>query len=187
VYFAVWWILLGIASSVGFGTGLHTFVLYLGPHIAKVTMASNQCNYVPESLPSRWAFHHFKECPEYQGTPTISVLTIYQAVILEAFLWGLGTAIGELPPYYVARAASLAGKKSEELDEILEEVNVGSDQYKTLSLVERLKILIYKTLQKHAFICILVLASVSTLSKLICVYRSRTPCSTWPAFCVVTS
>jgi hypothetical protein len=29
---------------------------------------------------------------------------IYKTVILEAFLWGLGTAIGELPPYFVARA-----------------------------------------------------------------------------------
>lgn len=102
--FAAWWIGLGIASSIGFGTGLHTFVLYLGPHIAKVTMASNACNYVPESLPSRWAFHHFKQCPEFTGTPDLSALSIYQAVIIEAFLWGLGTAIGELPPYYVARA-----------------------------------------------------------------------------------
>jgi vacuole membrane protein 1 len=160
----MWWILLGIASSVGFGTGLHTFVLYLGPHIAKVTMASNQCNYVPESLPSRWAFHHFKECPEFQGTPTISVMMIYQSVILEAFLWGLGTAIGELPPYYVARAASLAGKKAEELDEIIDEAQMGSDQYKKLPIIERLKILIYKTLQKHAFICILILASVTYFS-----------------------
>jgi hypothetical protein len=32
--FAVYWIGLGIASSIGFGTGLHTFILYLGPHIA---------------------------------------------------------------------------------------------------------------------------------------------------------
>jgi hypothetical protein len=35
------------------------------------------------------------------------VLNIYFAVIIEAFLWGLGTAIGELPPYYVARAGKL--------------------------------------------------------------------------------
>ena len=107
MYFASWWIVLGIMSSVGFGTGLHTFVLYLGPHIAKVTMAANQCNYVPESLPSRWAFHHFKACPEYTGTPTVPVLSIYFAVIIEAFLWGMGTAIGELPPYYVARAGMI--------------------------------------------------------------------------------
>ena len=31
-----YWIGLGILSSVGLGTGLHTFLLYLGPHIAKV-------------------------------------------------------------------------------------------------------------------------------------------------------
>jgi hypothetical protein len=67
-------------------------------------MAANSCNYVPESMPSRWAFHHFKACPEFEGVPTVSTLAIYQAVIIEAFLWGLGTAIGELPPYYVARA-----------------------------------------------------------------------------------
>lgn len=91
-------------------------------------------------------------------------MMIYQSVILEAFLWGLGTAIGELPPYYVARAASLAGKKAEELDEIIDEAQMGSDQYKKLPIIERLKILIYKTLQKHAFICILILASVTYFS-----------------------
>ena len=32
--FAIYWIGLGIASSVGLGTGLNTFILYLGPHIA---------------------------------------------------------------------------------------------------------------------------------------------------------
>lgn len=35
-------------------------------------------------------------------------------------LFGIGTAIGELPPYFVARAASLANKKLEELEEVLE-------------------------------------------------------------------
>eukprot|EP00347_Sterkiella_histriomuscorum_P000568 403375347 len=155
--FAAWWIGLGIASSVGFGTGLHTFVLYLGPHIAKVTMASNACNFVPEQLPSRWTFHHFKQCEDFHGIPSLPVLTIYQAVIIEAFLWGLGTAIGELPPYYVARAASLAGKKSEEFEEILDEVN--TDQSK-LPFMERAKVYIYKTLQKNAFVAILLLASV---------------------------
>ncbi|CDW80117.1 vacuole membrane protein 1 [Stylonychia lemnae] len=101
---------------------LYALCSLVGPHIAKVTMASNACNYVPESLPSRWTFHHFKQCPDYTGTPTIAVLSIYQAVIIEAFLWGL---------------ASLAGKKSDEFDEILEEVN--QDQAK-LSFLEKLKV-----------------------------------------------
>lgn len=61
-FFALYWILLGIASSVGLGTGLHTFILYLGPHIAQVVMAANECNRVPEMLPSRWKFDHFAKC-----------------------------------------------------------------------------------------------------------------------------
>ena len=50
---------------------------------------------------------------------TISFWTIYQAVFFEAFLWGSGTAMGELPPYFVARAASAAGGMDEELEDIL--------------------------------------------------------------------
>lgn len=74
-------------------------------------------------MPNRWTFTHFKQCPEFDGTPTVPVFDIYRAVIIEAFLWGLGTAIGELPPYFVARAASLAGKQHEELEEMLENTN----------------------------------------------------------------
>lgn len=39
----LYWVGLGVLSSVGLGTGLHTFVLYLGPHIAAVTMAAYEC------------------------------------------------------------------------------------------------------------------------------------------------
>lgn len=43
-WFVVYWTGLGILSSVGLGTGLHTFLLYLGPHIASVTLAAYECN-----------------------------------------------------------------------------------------------------------------------------------------------
>lgn len=52
--------------------------------------------------------------------PTISFWDIFFVVYIEAFLWGAGTAIGELPPYFVAKAASLAGKKDEELQQLEE-------------------------------------------------------------------
>lgn len=45
-WWCAWWVWLGILSSVGLGTGLHTFLLYLGPHIASVTMAAYSCNSV---------------------------------------------------------------------------------------------------------------------------------------------
>merc|ERR1712226_1078799 len=106
-----WWILLGILSSVGLGTGLHTFLLYLGPFIAKVTLAAYECettNFQPEVYPDKIL------CPGEKGTyqtMAISLLTIMSKVRLESFMWGAGTAIGELPPYFMARAARLAGLK----------------------------------------------------------------------------
>lgn len=42
--FVIYWVGLGVLSSVGLGTGLHTFLLYLGPHIASVTLAAYECN-----------------------------------------------------------------------------------------------------------------------------------------------
>lgn len=42
------------------------------------------------------------------------------SVQFEAFLWGLGTAIGELPPYFMAKAAAASKKKVDELEEIKE-------------------------------------------------------------------
>lgn len=68
-YFMAYWVILGVASSIGLGTGLHTFVLYLGPWIAKVTMAANECNAIPEMIPNKWSFKHFAPCPTNVETP----------------------------------------------------------------------------------------------------------------------
>jgi hypothetical protein len=57
-----YWIILGVASSVGLGTGLHTFVLYLGPHLATYTLYSYECNALPNAVPSKFNFTHY-ECP----------------------------------------------------------------------------------------------------------------------------
>lgn len=54
LFFIAYWIILGVASSIGLGTGLHTFVLYLGPHIAKLALAATNCGHIPNMLPSRW-------------------------------------------------------------------------------------------------------------------------------------
>lgn len=56
LYFMAYWIILGVASSIGLGTGLHTFVLYLGPWMAKVTMVANDCKTIPKMIPNKWTF-----------------------------------------------------------------------------------------------------------------------------------
>ena len=75
----MWWLGLGVASSIGLGTGLHTFVLYLGPHIANVALAANECGYVPEMYPNRWSFEGFKQCESKTGVSP-SMLDIFWAV-----------------------------------------------------------------------------------------------------------
>uniref|UniRef100_A0A8C8GVY1 Vacuole membrane protein 1 n=1 Tax=Oncorhynchus tshawytscha TaxID=74940 RepID=A0A8C8GVY1_ONCTS len=56
-----YWVGLGNLSSVGLGTGMHTFLLYLGPHIASVILAAYECSSVdfpeppyPEKIMGAW-------------------------------------------------------------------------------------------------------------------------------------
>ncbi|EGR32420.1 hypothetical protein IMG5_083720 [Ichthyophthirius multifiliis] len=151
-YFCAYWIILGVASSIGLGTGLHTFVLYLGPWIAKVTMVAYDCKSIPKMIPSKWNFQKFDDCPEKVEQP-VTFLDILLSVQLEAFLWGLGTAIGELPPYFVAKAARASQKKNQEL----EEVEAHKDDKDIVSILKRA---IYNNLQKYGFITVLLCASI---------------------------
>lgn len=101
-----YWLGLGVLSSIGLGSGLHTFVLYLGPHIAAVTLAAHECgslNFPEPPYPDQIV------CPEGDVAPeSISLLSIMAKLRLEAFMWGAGTALGELPPYFLAKARSLS-------------------------------------------------------------------------------
>jgi len=122
IFLCAYWVGLGILSSVGLGTGLHTFLLYLGPHIAKVTLAAWECGSLDFPEPP---YPDEIICPENGSTSLVNMWTIMNKVRLEAFMWGAGTAIGELPPYFMARAAALSGSDPdnedlEELEELLE-------------------------------------------------------------------
>jgi hypothetical protein len=43
-------------------------------------------------------------------------MTILLAVQIEAFLWGLGTALGELPPYFIAKSAAEVSDKLKQVE-----------------------------------------------------------------------
>lgn len=107
-------------SSIS-GSGLHTFVLYLGPHIAFFTMKAMQCGRVDlKSAPydtiqlKRGPSWLDKECSEF-GPPLfftdegarVPLSSILPQVQIEAILWGIGTALGELPPYFISRAGTM--------------------------------------------------------------------------------
>ena len=178
--FALLWLTLGILSSVGLGTGLHTFVLYLGPYIAKTTLAVTECNSMEVPLSGPDAFLCPTKNLSLHSFAPVTFLGLLAKVAPAALLWGAGTAIGELPPYFVSRAATLSGQKLAELDaltEVDEHSNPPSPAGPTpytpssssssrphavphLSLMDRAKLLIYHALQRYGFWAIVLFASI---------------------------
>ncbi|KAF8570995.1 Ectopic P granules protein 3 [Paragonimus westermani] len=158
-----WWIWLGFLSSCGFGTGLHTFVLYLGPFIAEVTMSAYECKTLKFPSPP---YPDRIVCPE--GThimEKISFLRILRKVQMESIMWGLGTAIGELPPYFMARGARLSDRHDDDELEELEAI-IATDQAsdptisKSISLQKRAELLLHRLILQAGFVGILLCASI---------------------------
>mmetsp|Transcript_10875 Transcript_10875/g.20446 ORF Transcript_10875/g.20446 Transcript_10875/m.20446 type:complete len:436 (-) Transcript_10875:731-2038(-) len=128
VAFVVWWVGLGVLSSIGLGTGLHSGMLFLFPHILKTVLFAEVCGHLNfDSRINMWqkALANSAEfiCETETGDP-VSWLNLFAKLVPTGFLWGLGTALGEIPPYFVSYcAAKLGNQSNEELDEL----NVGHD------------------------------------------------------------
>jgi hypothetical protein len=156
---AAYWVMLGVLSSVGLGTGLHTFVLYTGPFIARVTMAAWECGTVDFLTYGENSFI----CPAI-STNNVSMWTILRKVQFEALLWGAGTAIGELPPYFVARAARLAGQRSKEMEKLEKELQGKTEEKQEKSalsqFLKKMRKLLYSFLGNLGFFGILLFASI---------------------------
>ncbi|RYG57297.1 hypothetical protein EON66_00745 [archaeon] len=158
--FVLYWVTMGVLSSVGLGSGLHTFLLFTGPHIAQVAnnaMMHKSVNFSahiadyftwpsslsvdalatafsPQYAEDAFAIQgyvaqpcalccapgsaadtkcararvqaHCIVCRSVSENASVTFFDILWKVAPAAFLWGAGTAIGELPPYFIARAAA---------------------------------------------------------------------------------
>jgi len=172
-FWTLYWFGLGIASSIGLGTGLHTFLLYLGPFIAQVTLAAYECGSIKFPRPP---YPNEIVCPlssttnetilnDLLETGPISFWKILWKVKLEAFFWGLGTAFGELPPYFMARTARLGTNDTNDDDEELikfEQLLINAELHhsKNLSLFERIRYSVYRLIKRIGFFGILLCASI---------------------------
>ncbi|XP_071194848.1 vacuole membrane protein 1-like isoform X1 [Salvelinus alpinus] len=150
-----------------------------GPHIASVTLAAYECGSVdfpeppyPEQVicPQEEVLLGGTEAVAQAGVEglagvaaavqgSISLWTIVSKVRLEACMWGAGTAIGELPPYFMARAARLSGEEPddedyEEFGELLEQAETSQD------FATRAKLAVQKMVQRVGFFGILACASI---------------------------
>lgn len=164
ILWCLYWLGLGVASSIGLGTGLHTFLLYLGPFIAQVTLAAYECNSLDFPEPP---YPEKVVCPNTTESATataISILSIMSKVRLESFMWGAGTAIGELPPYFMARASVLSAQEDEDQDEELMEfeqlLETEKKGTKSISFGDRMRLGIFKVIKKVGFMGILLCASI---------------------------
>lgn len=145
IAFIVWWVGLGVASSIGLGTGMHSGLLFLFPHIAKVCFVANACGSLEFTTDGPGSF----ECPESTEGHVVTFLGIFMKVFWPCFLWGSGTAIGEIPPYVVSRSARLAGLANEELDDLTQG---SASKY---DIVHRMKEWMIEKLRKYGFWAIL--------------------------------
>ncbi|KAJ3161827.1 Vacuolar membrane protease [Geranomyces michiganensis] len=151
-----WWLVLGVASSIGLGTGLHTFVLFLGPHIARVTLTAYQCHSM--DFETRGPNSFVCDAPGTAVASTaVTIWQIAQKVRWESFFWGMGTSIGELPPYFVARAAAEAGRDDQGFDSI---EGVLKKPANSRTIGERVQVFMYNLMQSMGFFGILLCASI---------------------------
>jgi len=152
---AAWWIILGVLSSIGFGTGLHSGMMFLFPHVLQVVAAAEACH-TTEGLVS-WYQHPCKlDCSTTTGPKddsTVTMFRLWAIVTVPCMLWGFGTAVGELPPYAVSKTARLSGTSDSEFEAELKEAKEKRD------LFSRMKVWTIDFTERHGFFGVFMLAS----------------------------
>ncbi|KAG5499799.1 hypothetical protein GH5_03934 [Leishmania sp. Ghana 2012 LV757] len=123
---ALYWVALGVLSSIGLGTGMHSGLLFLFPHIYRTCAAMQSCgNANFWTYPTNFFYGprgRLFVClaPESEPELAVSQMSLAQylfKVVPACMLWGAGTAIGEVPPYALSYAAALQGRHEDDLQE----------------------------------------------------------------------
>jgi len=180
IEFFVWWIGLGILSSIGFGSGLQTGILFLFPHIIRVCLAAQTCKTLEfESNSNMWfrTSKHLFMCPAdplAYSTP-VTFYATWLKIFPVCFLQAAGTAIGEIPPYWITRSARLAGYEAVTnnnigggsvitASDIPEELEVDTNP----TFFNRAKLAMIRLLRVYGFYGVLLMASFPNIAFDIC-------------------
>ena len=160
IEYVVWWVGLGVLSSVGLGTGFQSGILFLFPHVAKVCIAVQTCKSTEfEYLTDIWMRSppDLFKCPEQQNeAEELGFFAMWKLIILPCFLQATGTAIGEIPPFWISRAARISAlNEGEDVDELPEELE-STSKYKWVNKGKQFMIAL---LRDHGFLGVLLMAS----------------------------
>ncbi|KAL6751502.1 hypothetical protein V8C86DRAFT_2777070 [Haematococcus lacustris] len=157
--YVVWWLGLGVLSSIGLGTGMHSGVLFLFPHMLKVSLAAETCGHTQFDIHRDvWYNSEPLHCGDAPPGP-VGFWAVFNKVAITSMLWGAGTAIGEVPPYLISYSAAAAGRKTLAMQEIQEKL--GSSQRSGLvgRVLSWMEGQMMDFIRKHGFWGILLLAS----------------------------
>ena len=127
-----YWFILGILSSVGFGTGLQTGVIFVYPAI----FSTYTDNYDPIL------------------SINTNIINTYLRCVPFVCAWSVGTVIGELPPYLIAKTINY--KDSKALDKLYEMLGGNGDKIKN-SIDDT--VVKFKKSPKKSFVTIILLSS----------------------------
>lgn len=151
MYEAMWWLILGVLSSIGFGSGLHSGIMFLFPFVMRVVMAVEK-----EGSTRLWALYNHACALQSWGSSGDGTVSLFNQLVLvwpAVILWGAGTAFGELPPYFITRAARRTGKKDDAFEKEFEDAKEATD------VISRVKVWTIDFTEKHGFVGIVLLAS----------------------------
>ena len=179
IEFLVWWLGLGILSSIGFGSGLQTGILFLFPHIIRVCLAAQTCKTLEfESNSNIWfrTSNNLFMCPTdpLAYSKPVTFYGTWLKIFPVCFLQAAGTAIGEIPPYWITRSARLAGYEAVGASAVGSGPNATSDIPEELEVdtnptfLNRAKLAMIRLLRTYGFYGVLLMASFPNIAFDIC-------------------
>ncbi|CRH01549.1 conserved Plasmodium membrane protein, unknown function [Plasmodium relictum] len=153
----IWWLSLGILSSIGLGCGMHSGVLFLFPHIYFICSTSEHCNSLNfDSRVNMWrsiltSGNYFECLGRDDGNITLSGL--FFKIYPYCFIWGLGTALGELPPYLTSYYASKSKLSDDDYEEFEKDIKEGKK-----NIITSMKIWMIDFIKKYGAISVFLLS-----------------------------
>ena len=153
----LYWFMLGILSSIGLGTGLQTGVLFVFPYIIS-TYNQNKDDLLISLNGVDYSLSNYTLDTNSTDTYSLTdedvynlIYKTYFACLRVALVWGVGTALGEAPPYLIAYNIDISDKKAtSKLYKMF-----GDNEEKVRGYIE--KTIYY--LKRHSFTTILLLSA----------------------------
>jgi len=145
-----WWLGLGILSSIGLGTGMHSGLLFLFPWIAEVCITASACNNLDFAVKGPMRLVCLTETPN-----EVTFFALFFKIWWPCFVWGSGTAIGEIPPYLIAYTKAVAGEEAAEIEEVRQSTKEGAGY----NVIKQLEIWTLNIIEKYGFWSVLLLSA----------------------------